>query len=316
MQITCRGLDDALRTAYQALREQSEILTASRGEFRELRGVTVRLTNPNLRLSRTETRGRPFSALAELVWYLSGSNRIEPIQAYIPQYDENAEADGTVHGAYGPRLRSWRERDQLLDTINLLRKKPGSRRAVIQLFDSDDSIGNFKDIPCTTTLQFLRRCDKLNLLVTMRSNDAWLGLPHDIFCFTMIQEIAARTLGIDVGEYIHFAGSFHLYEKNRAAAKAFLDEGLQDEIEMSKMPEGDPWPSIVELITLEKSLRDDPSTSLRHSQRYWRDLGILLQAQLTSTPSQIRAFRDELNWQPYRIYVEELASLRERSSAP
>lgn len=314
MEIDSRSIDDALRRAYEALRQEQEILTASRGDFREIRGVTVRLGKPNLRLSRTEMRGRPFSALAELVWYLSGSNRIEPIQAYISKYDENAEDDGTVHGAYGPRLRNWRGRDQLRETINLLRVKPGSRRAAIQLFDSDDGKGEYKDIPCTTTLQLIQRSERLDLIVTMRSNDAWIGLPHDIFCFTMIQEIAARDLGVELGNYIHFAGSFHLYENHREATNAFLAEGFQDEIEMPRMPEGDPWPNIEEWIILEEKIRADPATRLRHSQSYWRDFGILMQAQLTSEPSQLRNLCGELEWPQYRIYVEELARIRDRNT--
>lgn len=39
----------------------------------------------------------------------------------------------------------------------------------------------------------------------MRSNDAYLGFPHDVFFFTMIQELVARSLGIRVGDYHHFA---------------------------------------------------------------------------------------------------------------
>ena len=63
----------------------------------------------------------------------------------------------------------------------------------LQIFDAKDLL-NFqhKDIPCTVSLQFLIRENKLHLFVNMRSNDVFLGLPHDIFCFTMIQEIIAN----------------------------------------------------------------------------------------------------------------------------
>jgi thymidylate synthase len=37
------------------------------------------------------------------------------------------------------------------------------------------------------------------MVTTMRSNDAYLGLPHDVFCFTMLQEIIARSLGREIG---------------------------------------------------------------------------------------------------------------------
>jgi thymidylate synthase len=35
---------------------------------------------------------------------------------------------------------------------------------------------------------------QLHLSVTLRSNDAYWGLPHDVFSFTMIQEMMARRL--------------------------------------------------------------------------------------------------------------------------
>ena len=65
--------------------------------------------------------------------------------------------------------------------------------------------------PCTCTLQFLARGVKLDLIVYMRSNDVIKGLPHDIFCFTMLQEIAARRLSLEPGIYKHCVGSLHLY---------------------------------------------------------------------------------------------------------
>jgi thymidylate synthase len=56
----------------------------------------------------------------------------------------------------------------------------------------------------------------------MRSNDVWRGFPLDVYQFTMWQLILAAKLGLPVGEYYHFAGSFHLYERDRDAAKKYM----------------------------------------------------------------------------------------------
>jgi thymidylate synthase len=48
----------------------------------------------------------------------------------------------------------------------------------------------------------------------MRSNDIWLGVPYDYFVFTSLQTKMAMELGVDVGEYTHFAGSLHLYKRD------------------------------------------------------------------------------------------------------
>ena len=41
------------------------------------------------------------------------------------------------------------------------------------------------------------RSGQMDMITYMRSNDVFLGLPHDIFAFTMIQEIMARTLSVE-----------------------------------------------------------------------------------------------------------------------
>ena len=76
----------------------------SRGAAIEVRGVRLELANPRDRLSRSHKRGRVFSCLGEFVWYLAGSESVDHIEFYIRRYRDEAEPNGTVYGAYGPRL--------------------------------------------------------------------------------------------------------------------------------------------------------------------------------------------------------------------
>ena len=123
------------------------------------------------------------------------------------------------------------------------------------------------------------RENRLQLLTTMRSNDAWLGLPHDIFCFTMIQELVARSLGVELGDYMHFAGSLHLYASDIEKAARFQNEGMQRRVPMPPMPRGDPWPAVRVLLAFERKARRsainliDPRESM---DPYWADLATLL----------------------------------------
>src|SRR5215813_13345269 len=90
----------------------------------------------------------------------------------------------------------------------------------------DDLAGsvNSNDVPCCCSLQFLLRDGKLNLIAHMRSNDLFTGFWYDVFFFTMLQELLARELNVPLGWYQHFAGSFHLYEKDYPAAERILTE--------------------------------------------------------------------------------------------
>jgi thymidylate synthase len=225
-------VDDVMREAVEmVLRDGHHVASSTEGANTEVLGVTLQLTNPRARLSRTEARGKPFGCLGELCWYLSGSNATHQIKYYLSTYDKYDE-DGIIFGGYGPRLLKVFGTNQLENVVTTLKHKPESRQAVIQLFDAMDIAeqpkrppGKKRDIPCTCIFQFFVRNDLLEMVTYMRSNDAWFGLTHDMFCFTMVQEVVARQLGYELGSYTHMVGSLHVYDKHRPLAERLGDEG-------------------------------------------------------------------------------------------
>jgi len=275
MYASANTLDDLMRRTLGKLLRCKEKITPTKGDAVEIRGALLKLSNPRARLSGTETKGTIFSCLGELLWYLSGSDDAMMIDYYIKDYSRFAEPDGRVHGAYGPRLYSLRGVNQI-ENIRKILKRDDSRKSVIQLFSAEDLEKEYKDVPCTCTIQFFRRGGKLDLFVSMRSNDAFVGLPHDIFSFTMLQEILARDANLEVGNYSHAIGSLHLYDSDRTKVQAYLDEGWQTEVQMPSMPKGDPWPAVHQLLSLEEALRMGLPPSVEDMPAYWRDLGSLL----------------------------------------
>jgi thymidylate synthase len=185
-------VDDLLRSVFKHLFESGTHVKPTRGVATELTGVLLELTNPRARISRTEVRGRLFSCLGELLWYLAGTNELPFIAHYLSHYREESEDGKTVYGAYGPRLFNLRGNNQVTHVLNLLRRNPYSRRGVIQLVDAEDISKRRREIPCTCLMQFMVRDNHLHMITTMRSNDAFLGLSHDLFAFTMVQEIFAK----------------------------------------------------------------------------------------------------------------------------
>lgn len=240
-------LDDLMRNALERVIAEGQPVLATKGNTVELIGCTLRLTRPRARLSRSSARGIAFSTLAELCWYLSGTNQVNQIAHYLPRYFDSAEADGHVHGAYGPRLFGSGDKNQIKEVIELLRRKPSTRRAVVQIYDREDARGDYRDVPCTCTMQFLVRYNRLTLITYMRSNDLFWGFPHDVFAFTMIQELVARSLNLELGDYVHMVGSLHLYDRNLSDAGRFLEEGWQPrQSVMPEMPAGDPWADVTQ----------------------------------------------------------------------
>jgi len=314
-------LDDVMRSVIETIQAHGEQIYPTKGKQTgalELTGVLLELTNPRARLSRTETRGKLFSSLGELCWYLSKSNDLAFIQYYLPGYRYSADGD-EIFGGYGPRLFDWKERNhlnQVAGVTEILRKKPDSRQAVIQLFDANDIVATHKDVPCTCTLQLMLRQGSLRMFTNMRSNDVHKGLPHDVFCFTMLQEIMARTLSVEIDTYKHAVGSLHLYVEDREIVQQFLEEGWQSTIDvaMPDMPTEDPWPAISLLLEAESAIRTSGAFDddiLRAVGPYWADLIRLLQifrCKKDKNIEKIQTLRQKMVSKVYLVFIDAVLS--------
>jgi thymidylate synthase len=322
MYIKEETLDDLLFELISKLLKSKDEITASRGKLTELTGVLLELTNPLARLSRTERKTHVFSSLGELLWYLSGSNEVEFITYYVKRYAQESDDGKTIHGAYGPRLLKMDgKHNQIENVISLLQNKPTSRRAVIQLFDAADIAEDHKEIPCTCTLQFALRNDRLQMFTYMRSNDAFIGLPHDVFAFTMIQELIARTLNVEIGTYKHAVGSLHLYDSDKKAAEQYLGEGYQARIAMPTMPTGSPWASVAAILKAERKLREGESVDISGMglAPYWQDVIRLLQVFAHAkmrNEKEIAVIAKEMTSPVFKFYIQQKRKAAAKDSAP
>ncbi|MHA6312377.1 thymidylate synthase [Pantoea sp. S-LA4] len=275
-------IDDLLKEVHAAIIKDGSRIKASKGDTIEILGASLVLTDPVKRVSRTESRSKIISCMGEFLWYLTGDNKLSFIERYISIYKEFAEDDGTIRGGYGPRIFSMHNiHNQLENIITQLSHKKTSRRALLQLFDASDlalesnDYKEYKDIPCTISLQFLIRDEKLNLFVNMRSNDAFKGLTHDIFAFTMIQEFIAKILNCGLGQYYHYVSSMHLYVDDLPRVSALQREGfMSTESIMGEMPAIDSLDLRFKILKVEESLRNDKFFNIDHSELndYWKDL--------------------------------------------
>lgn len=304
-------LDDVLHLALNRILCTGGDIHPTKGPAKELVGVLLEITNPRARLSRTETKGKPFSCLGELLWYLAKSNQLSFIAYYLVHY--NSYADGNVvYGGYGPRLFNWKGLNQFDSVASLLTRKRESRQAVLQLFDAADITEQHNDVPCTCTLQFMIRRGGLDMITHMRSNDAFIGLPHDVFCFTMLQEIMARTLSVELGTYKHMVGSLHLYRKDMRHAQQFLEEGWQSTTaSMPPMPQGNPKAAIDCLLQAEEAIRtkqEFDANIMNNLDSYWADLVRLLQifrSYKDKEPGKILEFGQSMSSDIYSPFINE-----------
>nr|DAU58565.1 MAG TPA: hypothetical protein [Caudoviricetes sp.] len=151
-------------------------------------------------------------AVGEMLWYISGSNKLKEIQKYTKGWDRMSDDGETVNSNYGYCIKHKFGFDQLEFVKNELTLSPYSRRAVIHIKEPSNKAS--KDVNCTVCLQFFIRDNKLHLTTYMRSNDIWFGLPYDIFQFTSLQILLSMELGVGIGTYTHICGSLHMYERD------------------------------------------------------------------------------------------------------
>lgn len=176
---------------------------------------------------------------AESLWIAKGRNDLDFIRKYLKRMEDFSDDGLYLHGAYGPRIRyfngnsndyqipkltlldnhiSNKEVDQFKYIEDCFRKDINTRQAIINIGDpAKDCFIQTKDLPCTRLLHFHKQanCNKLDLTVFMRSNDLiWGASAVNIFNYTFMLEYVSQIVGLEIGNYYHFATNFHYYERH------------------------------------------------------------------------------------------------------
>lgn len=162
-----------------------------------------------------------FFLIAEAAWIINGRNDVEYLDPYLNVLKKYSDNGVYYHGAYGKRING-----QLCKAIDLLKKEPGTRRAVLQIWDKELDLGTeSEDLPCNTMLFLNIRDGKLNVTVSNRSNDINKGLCTNIFQFSLLQEYIAISLGVDVGTLVHNSASLHYYTNDDITKRVLAYKG-------------------------------------------------------------------------------------------
>lgn len=222
-----KTVNEAWLAAFNALQEQAEkgYNAGSRdgAVVGEICDAVFCVEDPTRNIVSNQIRKMPMRyAVGELAWYLSGSNRVQDISRFAKKWADISDDGETNNSAYGWRIFDKFGFNQWEYVKELLRKDPSSRQAVIHIKDASNK--PTKDVPCTVYLQFFIRDGKLNMSTHMRSNDIWMGVPYDMFSFCFLQMLLAMELGVEVGQYTHYAGSLHIYSRDYEAAKKNIAE--------------------------------------------------------------------------------------------
>lgn len=215
------------RTADEVWREAAQRISRGEGTLRQAsrEGDTLELLHTCFVVSEPTERFvvnrrppmNPAFALAEVVWILSGRDDSGFLNYWNPVLPKFAGDGPLYYGAYGHRLRFRFGIDQIRCAFESLDARPDTRQVVLQIWDAASDLPihagdpRSPDIPCNVCSLLKVREGRLEWVQVMRSNDLKLGWPHNVVQFTTLQEMMAGWLGLELGSYIHFSDSLHVY---------------------------------------------------------------------------------------------------------
>jgi thymidylate synthase len=186
---------------------------------------------------------------AEAYWILSGDDSVAGIVAYNSKIAEFSDDGQYFFGAYGPKVV-----DQLPYMIEKLKSDRDTRQAGLTIWREKPPAT--RDVPCTVAVFASIRSELLHLHVFMRSSDLWLGLPYDVFNFSMLGHLICATLTeadgpkVTPGKLYLTAASSHLYER--------------DWDKVARCQEGLPQPTTPEALFTDSDALMERLEALRH----------------------------------------------------
>ena len=226
------GLNDSFTESMAQLWHDGSDVNSRGTNQKELLFHNMVIEDPtDLNLQVPARRFNPSYALIEWLWYLSKDKAVKNIGKLAGIWKQIADTKDEVESNYGYLIfgikNSHTNQNQWEWVVDELLRDRDTRRATISINQSWHKGKNNADYPCTQSLHFFIRDNKLHLGVSMRSNDAVFGFCNDVFTFCMFQQLMLNELNtliakngdiekekIELGHYYHSAGSFHVYEKH------------------------------------------------------------------------------------------------------
>ncbi len=200
----------------------------------------------------------PYAAAAETAWQLMGHDHTDWLRRHTKIWDKFTDdidcitCEGRGHTppwtteqvecpkCYGTGLRHftpfaygyrWRakHRDQIYSLIQALKKNPSDRRTWVSAWDPVvDGLGaeGQKNVPCPVGFSTHIVGGRLNMSVTLRSSDVFVGLPYDVMTYAMTAAVLATDLDVPLGILSFTLDNAHLYGQHFEMAGMCLGQKL------------------------------------------------------------------------------------------
>lgn len=194
------------------------------------------------------------NAYTELIWMLTGRNNIQWLRDHgVNYWNEWENEEGTIGKGYGTQFRNFNGVDQLINVVEELQRNPDSRRTLISLWNPSD-LNKTTLPPCHFLYHFTSYVsDKdgrryLDLHVTQRSADYFLGVPYNLVMSGIFVSLMSYYLRMEVGSIHQTFHDSHIYSNHYDQVERYLENVYTDELKMFKTKEH-------EFVTIENGNR-------------------------------------------------------------
>ena len=213
--------------------------TGTRGIFGHQMRFDLRRGFPLLTTKKLHTK----SIFEELLWFLSGSTNVKPLQdrgvriwnewATAEQCARFGRKEGDLGPVYGHQWRNFGATklddggyaedgvDQIKRVLSTIRENPASRRLIVTGWNPKEA----DDValpPCHTLFQFYVQDGELSCQLYQRSGDVFLGVPFNIASYALLTQMIAHVSDLKVGDFVHTLGDAHLYKNHLDQAREQL----------------------------------------------------------------------------------------------
>jgi len=136
---------------------------------------------------------------------------------------DNAVKEGKIHYTYHERLFSYPPKaiSQIDYVIRKLQETHFSRRAQAITWDPEKDVW-VDSPPCLQRVWCTIRDGKLVLHTSWRSRDIFRAMHMNMLALTELQKMVSGQLNVEVGPYLDFSNSAHIYEKTYGDVERFI----------------------------------------------------------------------------------------------
>ena len=156
---------------------------------------------------------------------------------YLDAVLEDSEPQEGIKYAYGHRMRSWFDTDQVADVVAKLKANPNSTQALIDLWDAKVDNLEGSSPPCLITVWLRIVETSLTLTAHLRSNDMFSAWPANAMALRVLQTRIRDQVNpdLDIGPLVTVSGSAHIYDDTFEAA----DRTIKSHYKHHKVQYGD-----------------------------------------------------------------------------